>query len=275
MPAYETIGDKPNYGTSEGGSKFVSSSPSKQLFREVMAEILGTFILVLIGEGVVAQVVLSNGVAGGYVNVNLCWGLALLFGIHASGGISGGHLNPAVSVALACFKKFEWAKVPFYIAAQFIGAFFGSLVVYLAYYAAIANFEDSKTLATAGIFATYPQPWEGVVTPFFNELIGTAILLFVIVSVSDEQNMPASPYSKPSAIALALVAIGMAFGYNTPYAVNPARDFAPRLMTCIVGYGFEVFTSSSGYFWVPLVAPFFGGIAGVGLYYVFVEMYQE
>ena len=250
-------------------------SVRNQLLRECLAEIFGTFVLILFGDGVVAQVVLSGGKNGDYTHINLCWGLGVLFGIHACGGVSGAHLNPAVTFGLAMFKRFEWRKAPFYMLSQVIGAFLGALVVYLVYYPALNVFDPERTVAkTAGIFATYPQKFESTGSAFFDEMVGTAILMMGIFAIGDQKNQPASKFTSPVAVALLVVAIGMAFGYNTGYAINPARDFGPRLFTAVGGWGSEVFTAANNYWWVPIVGPLVGAVVGCGLYTIFIEAHH-
>src|SRR5581483_12067806 len=132
--------------------------------RELLAEFLGTFVLIVFGVGVVAQVVLSKGVAGSYLSINLAWGLAVTMGCYVSAGVTGAHLNPAVTIALAAHRRFPWAKVAPYSAAQFAGAFVASAVVFITYHEALGIFDGGVrqvlgAQGTAGIWATYPQPF--------------------------------------------------------------------------------------------------------------------
>lgn len=234
--------------------------------RECLAEFLGTFVLVAFGDGVLAQVVLGKGNNGDVTNVGVCWGIALMLGVFVSGGVSGGHLNPAVSTTLALFGRFEWRKVPGYILAQVLGAFFGAYLVFLVY-RPMFNVIDPERMTTQGVFATYPHESVPNATAFFTEFIGTAFLLLGLFAFADEQNKPASRYSSPFAVGFLLTGIGMAFGMNTGASLNPARDFAPRLFSALAGWGFRVFSLSDYYSWIPIVAPFFGGALG-GLAYV-------
>ncbi|KAE8908034.1 hypothetical protein PF003_g7743 [Phytophthora fragariae] len=125
------------------------------LLRECIAEFLGTMVMIMFGDGVVAQVVLSEGTKGEYININLCWGLGVLFGIHVSGGVSGAHLNPAVTTTLAWFGRMEWKKVPYYIISQILGAFAAAFIVWVVYYP-MFNVIDPEKTSTQGVFATYP-----------------------------------------------------------------------------------------------------------------------
>ncbi|ETM40999.1 hypothetical protein L914_13195 [Phytophthora nicotianae] len=241
------------------------------LLRECMAEFIGTMVLIMFGDGVVAQVVLSENTKGEYININLCWGLGVLFGIHASGGVSGAHLNPAVTTTLAIFGRLEWRKVIPYIIAQILGAFVAAFLVWAVYCPMFSTIDPSKD-STESVFATYPYSNDVPVgTCFLTEVVGTALLLGGIFAIGDELNKPASPYSQPGAVALLVVAIGMAFGMNSGYAINPARDFGPRLFSLCAGWGSRVFTLRDHYFWVPIVGPLLGGAIGGGIYVGLVE----
>ncbi|KAG0036296.1 glycerol channel [Podila clonocystis] len=230
-------------------------------FRKAFAEFLGTAILVAFGSGAIAQLVFSPH--NSWFTMSLGWGLGLTFGIYVSGGVSGGHLNPAVTLAMAIFRGFSWAEVPVYWAAQFLGAFAGALVVYVTNYSAIQAVDAAKTI---GIFITGRQT-DAVSTTaaFIAEFLGTALLVLVILSTSDKGNTPAGN-TQPLIIGLSLAAIGTSFGYETGFALNPARDLAPRLFTALFGWGFEAFSRQGWYFWVPIVAPFFGAIGGAFTY---------
>ncbi|CEG43950.1 hypothetical protein L915_13428 [Plasmopara halstedii] len=268
MPEYGTI--KPEYADLNGNPRLPFYAIDNPHVRACLAEFVGTFILVLIGDGSVAQYILGVGNAGHYLSVNLAWGIGLLFGIHFAGGVSGGHLNPAVSVSLAAFGRFEWYKLPGYFLAQTLGAFAAAWVVYVVYYPWF-DLQDPERMTTQGIFATYPNEkipnWCG----FANEVVGTALLVSGIFAVSDQHNQPASPYTFPAALALMLTCVGMAFGLDTGYALNPARDFGPRLFTSLAGWGLKVFTTRSFYFWIPIVGPVIGGLLGAGMYVGLIE----
>ncbi|RIA98684.1 aquaporin-like protein [Glomus cerebriforme] len=234
-------------------------------FREPFAEFLGTFILVAFGVGSIAQTVLSKGLNGNWITIALGFGLGLALGIVVSGNYSGGHLNPAVTITLAVYRKFPWIKVPVYITAQTLGAFAAAAVVYVNYVAAIDNYAGDKrdvtgVNATAGIFATYPQPFMSNTGAFFSELLGTFLLLLIILALTDERNVPSARIVTPLTIGLTLSAIAISFGYETGFSLNGARDFGPRLFTFFVGYGVDVFSASSYYFWIPIVAPVVGGL---------------
>lgn len=241
------------------------------LLREVFAEFLGTFVLMMLGLGVVAQVVLGKGELGGYLSINLVWGLAVVMGCYVAAGVSGAHLNPAVTIALAVHRGFPWAKVVPYVLAQVAAAFAASAVVYATYHEALAAFDGGTRQVlgpqgTAGIFATYPQPWLSLWGGFVDQVVGTALLVGVIFAISDRRNAPPPAGLGPLVVGLLVVAIGASFGANAGYAINPARDFGPRLFTAVAGWGGEVFRAANGWWWVPIVGPVVGGLLGGWIY---------
>ena len=243
--------------------------------REAAAEFLGTFILIAFGVGVVAQTVLSKNANGSYLGINIGWGLAVMLGVYASAGISGAHLNPAVTIALAARRGFPWAKVPAYVLAQMLGAFVASAVVYATYADAFRAFDGGVrqidgALGTAGIFATYPQPYLTLIGGFVDQLVGTALLAIGILAVTDQSNNAPPRWMAPVLVGGIVVAIGVAFGFNAGYAINPARDLGPRLFTAVAGWGGGVFTAGGGWWWVPVAAPIFGAVVGVVLYDVLI-----
>jgi len=240
------------------------------LKRELYAEFLGTFVLIAFGAGVVAQVVLSNKQNGEYLSINIAWGFAVTMGIYIAGGVSGAHLNPAVTFALAFRRDIPWSKFLPYSIAQIAGAFTGAATVFLVYRAAFNNFDGGVRMiagekGTAGIFATYPQPYLSTTGALIDQIVGTAMLMLVIRGVGDARNNPAGNLG-PIVVGFLVMAIGMAFGLNAGYAINPARDLGPRLFTAIAGWGFEVFRANNFYFWVPIVGPLIGGTLGVSVY---------
>jgi MIP family channel proteins len=240
--------------------------------REALAEFLGTFVLIMFGAGVVAQVVLSGQTAGSYLSINLAWGLGVVMGCYVAGGVSGAHLNPAVTIALAVHRGFAWSRVGPYVAAQTAGAFSAAAMVYLTYRPALDNFDGGVRQVlgpqgTAGIFATYPQAFLSTFPAgFIDQFVGTALLMLVVLAISDARNAPPAAGMAPFIVGLLVVAIGMAFGYNAGYAINPARDFGPRLFTAIAGWGGEVFRAGNAWWWVPIVAPPLGAVAAGVVY---------
>jgi MIP family channel proteins len=241
------------------------------LTRELLAEFLGTFVLILLGAGVVAQFVLSGGQNGSYLAINLTWGMAVTLAVYVAGGVSGAHLNPAVTVAMAVRRGFPWGKVLPYVIAQIAGAFAASAVVFLTYREAFDAFDGGGRVVlglkgTAGIFATYPQPYLSIAGGLIDQIVGTAVLLLVICALTDARNMAPTANLGPLFIGMLVVAIGAAFGFNAGYAINPARDLGPRLFTAVAGWGGEVFRAGNYWFWVPIVGPLIGGVLGAWLY---------
>src|ERR1700712_844624 len=215
---------------------------------EAGAEFLGTFVLIMFGDGIVATCVAGLSQSGrgelafnsgDWILITFAWGLAVTFGVYVAGGVSGAHLNPAVTLAQALRRGFPWKKVPSYWAAQVVGAFAGAALVYFDYRYAIGSFEHAekiargttKSAATFGIFGTTPAPyfhsWFG---PFVDQVIGTAFLVAFVFALTDPYNAPVKGNLAPLALGLVVVAIGMSFGANAGYAINPARDLGPRLL---------------------------------------------
>ncbi len=240
---------------------------TRDTLREAAAEFLGTFTLIVFGAGVVAQVVLGRGAAGEHLSINLGWGLAVMLGCYVAGGVSGAHLNPAVTLALAIHRGFPWQKIPFYVLAQFAGAFAASAVVYFTYLEAINAFDPERTLATAGIWATYPKDylsnWPGGLV---DQVVGTALLMMVIFAISDQRNMKLPASINPMVVGATVLVIGMTYGLNSGYAINPARDLGPRLWTYLAGWGDQVFTAHDYWWWVPVVGPCIGAVLGGFVY---------
>ena len=240
--------------------------------REVAAEFLGTFVLIMFGVGVVAQVVLSGGGNGQYLSINVGWALGVTMGVYVAAGVSGAHLNPAVTLALAVRRGFSWHKVVPYVAGQFAGAFAASAVVFATYHEALKHFDGGVrqiggAFGTAGIWATYPQPFLSVFPGgVVDQVVGTALLVGVIFALSDARNFAPPERLTPLLVGLLVLVIGATFGFNAGYAINPARDLAPRLFTAMAGWGSGVFTAGHGWWWVPVVAPCIGGVLGGYLY---------
>ena len=239
--------------------------------REAAAEFLGTFILIIFGVGVVAQTVLSQGAFGSFLAINLGWGLAVMLGVYAAGGVSGAHLNPAVTLAFAVRRGFPWSKVAPFVAAQTAGAFVAAAVVFLTYHEAFSAFDGgvrqvSGAQGTAGIFATYPQPFLSTMGGVIDQIVGTALLMATILAVTDQRNNAAPAWLTPVIVGGIVAAIGISFGFNAGYAINPARDFGPRLFTAVAGWGPGVFTAAGSWWWVPIVAPSAGAVIGAFSY---------
>lgn len=246
-------------------------NPKPTLTAELIAEFLGTFVLMMFGTGVVAMVMLfptknpGETIHGGFTNISLGWGLAVTMGIYVAGKVSGAHLNPAVTLAFAVFRGFPWRKVLPYSAAQTAGAFTAAALVYWNYLPAFRQ-TDPLLERTAGVFTTFPAFPELPQAGFLDQLIGTGLLVMLIFAIVDEFNMPPGANLAPAMIGLVVVAIGMSFGGMHGYAINPARDFGPRLFTVFAGFRNNGLTDGSHVWWIPIVAPLLGGLAGAALY---------
>ena len=240
----------------------------RRLLIELSAEFAGTMVLIMFGAGVVAQVV--AGGLGNHDSIAWGWGLGVTLGVYTAGAISGAHLNPAVTLALALYKRFPWRSVVPYWLAQTAGAFVGALLVRWNYTEVLRSVDPGHTVKTQIVFSTLPgngtlpvSEWGG----FRDQIIGTALLLFLIFALTDKLNNPPLSNLTPLIIGLVVVGIGMAWGTDAGYAINPARDFGPRLASFITGYG-SAWRDQYGnfYFWVPILGPLIGGVLGAGLY---------
>jgi glycerol uptake facilitator protein len=225
-----------------------------------LAEFLGTMLIILLGEGVVAGVVLKGTKSenAGWLTICIAWGLAVALAIYASGA-SGAHLNPAITIALAATGQFEWSKVIGYCAAQFAGAFTGSVLVWFYYQPYWKNTNDSAT--KLAVFSTAPA-LRNTFSNFMNEVIATALLVFAILFIGVNEFTQGL---KPLVVGLLIVSIGLSLGGTTGFAMNPARDLGPRIahaMLPIAGKG----SSDWGYAWIPVAGPVVGGIVGALLH---------
>jgi glycerol uptake facilitator protein len=246
-------------------------NPKFSLLAELTAEFLGTLVLIMMGTGVVAMVVLfptqtpGEVIHGGFTNITLGWGLGVTMGIYVAGRVSGAHLNPAVTLALAIFRGFPWKKVLPYSIAQVAGAFVAAALVYRNYLPAFHQV-DPQLERTAGVFTTFPAFPNLPQAGFLDQVIGTALLLLLVFAITDELNMPPGSNMAPLMVGLVVVAIGMSFGAMHGYAINPARDFGPRLFTVLAGFRNNGITDGNRVWWVPVVAPLVGGVVGAGVY---------
>ena len=262
---------------------------------ELLSEFLGTFVLIAFGDGVVAMAVAAlnqsgRGTAifaasGDWLLITWGWAMAVTFGVYVAGGVSGAHINPAVTVALAVRRGFPWAKVPSYVIAQLVGAFAGAALVYLVYHNAISSYEAAKGItrgalggtadstATFSIFATFPAPYfhANMIGPFIDQIVGTAFLLMFVLALIDTLNQPPRGNLAPLLVGLAVAAIGMSYGANAGYAINPARDFGPRMVAWLAGWGRVAIPGIHNYVWVPIVGPLVGGVIGAIVYDVFIH----
>ena len=247
---------------------------------ELFAEFLGTFTLIIFGVGVVASVVLGNGLPGqeggsffgDFTTINWAWGFGVVMGVYVAGGISGAHINPAVTLALALRRDFAWGKVLPYWVAQFLGAFVAALLLRWNYSEWFNLVDPGHTFATQGVFSTSPGEGLGIWSGFRSEVIGTAMLVMVILAISDNRNLAPLSNLAPLIVGLLVVVIGMSLGGLSGYAINPARDFGPRVAAYLTGFGETFRAGGTGplYWWVPIVGPLLGGAIGAYLYDFFI-----
>ncbi|HEY6331897.1 MAG TPA: MIP family channel protein [Blastocatellia bacterium] len=262
---------------------------------EWLSEFLGTFVMISFGDGVVAMAVAALNqsgrgtmpfqASGDWLLITWGWALAVTVAVYVAGGVTGAHLNPAITISNAVRRGFPWKKVVPYISAQLAGAFAGAALVYLNYKDAIASYEHAQGIirgtlggpadstATFSIFATFPAPYLGtsVVGPLVDQVIGTMFLVMVIFAISDNLNLAPAANLGPFIVGLLVAAIGMSFGANAGYAINPARDFGPRLFAWMAGWGNVALPGIRNYFWVPIVGPLVGGVLGALIYDGFVH----
>jgi glycerol uptake facilitator protein len=244
--------------------------------QSIIAELIGTMLLVLLGDGVVANVVLTKtkGHNSGWIVITVGWGIAVALSVYAVGRVSGAHLNPAVTIALATIGSFPWAQVPGYLAAQMIGAILGAVLVWLMYLPHWRVTDDPGY--KLAVFATNPAI-RSTAANLIAEIIGTAVLVFGILAIAGNAQTLSKPgdvdlsfvFSRglqPLLVGVLVLGIGLSLGGPTGYAINPARDLGPRIAHAILpiaGKG----SSDWEYSWIPVVGPIVGGIAGAGLYY--------
>nr|XP_046231194.1 aquaporin-3-like [Scatophagus argus] len=250
------------------------------LLRQALAECLGTLILVMFGCGAVAQLVLSGGSHGTFLTVNFAFGFAATLGILVSGQVSGGHLNPAVTFTLCLLGREPWRKFLLFFVFQTLGAFLGAAIVFGMYFDALWDFNQGELIvvgknATAGIFATYPSKHLSLVNGFFDQIIGTAALIVCILAIADPHNNAVPRGLEPFTVGFVVLVIGLSMGFNSGYAVNPARDLGPRIFSALAGWGREVFTANTYWFFVPICAPFLGAVVGVLMYQLMIGYHLE
>src|SRR6266542_2424042 len=246
------------------------------LLGEMSAEVLGTFTLIVFGCGVVAQTVLTPFTAGAQ-SIHWAWGIGVVMGIYVAGGISGAHLNPAVTVSLALRRGFPWAKVLPYSLAQLVGAFLAALVIRWNYYEAFDKFDPGHTHKSQGVFNTFPgnnspaMPQISQLGALRDQVIGTAVLVMLVFAIIDARNTAPASNMAPFIIGLVVVGIGMTLGADAGYAINPARDLGPRLLAFVAGWK-DAFADQRGdfYAWVPIVGPLIGGPVGAYVYDAFI-----
>lgn len=251
---------------------------SQNLIKEVFLEFIGTYIMLMFGIGSVAQMKLNND-NGGSLSVHISWSLGVVFGFYVS---DGGHLNSAITIANFLFGGFPLKKMFLYLAAQFLAGFLAAGSVYGIYFDSFRGYgflrADGNHMIvpdTAGIFCTFPFSYTdyrqnvktlGLGFSCLSEFAATFILYFLCLSFTDEKKKNPSSNLTGFFIGLVVLGIGCAYGQQTGYALNPARDFPPRLFIYAMGWGNELFTYGNYYFWVPVLMPILGAIVA-GFFY--------
>ncbi|HRI19470.1 MAG TPA: MIP/aquaporin family protein [Panacibacter sp.] len=227
-----------------------------------IGELTGTALLIILGDGVVANVILSKtkGNNGGLIAITFGWSMAVFVGVYVAAAASGAHLNPAVTIALAYAGKFDWGNVPLYIAAQFIGAMLGAFIVWLAYRQHFDDTEDPDI--QLGVFCTAPAKRNSPYN-FITEFIGTFVFMFAVLSITKASASLGSLDALP--VALVVLAIGLSLGGPTGYAINPARDLGPRIMHFLLPIKNKR-DSDWAYSWIPVLAPIAGALLAAAVY---------
>ncbi len=241
------------------------------LLTKCFFEFLGTLVLVLLGDGVVASNVLkkSKGFNGGWVVITMAWGFAVMCGVFIAGPYSGAHLNPAVSIGLAIAGHFSWSYVPGYIIAQFLGGFVGALLVYVFYKDHFDATDDADS--KLGVFCTMPAIMNRP-RNLFCEIVGTFLLVFIIIQLAEECNCPAVGMGSLGAfpVTMLIMSIGMSLGGTTGYAINPVRDLPPRIAHALLPIKGKR-DSGWNYSWVPVLGPIIGCILAAILHMAVLE----
>ncbi|MDY2963016.1 MIP/aquaporin family protein [Streptococcus dysgalactiae] len=232
-----------------------------------IGELLGTFILVLLGDGVVSACILNKTKAqnSGWIAIVLGWGIAVTVAVYISGFMSGAHLNPAVTLAMAAIGSLPWSQVVTYLVAQFLGAMLGALVLYLHYYPHWKETKDAGTILAC--FSTGPairHTWSNL----FGEALGTAVLVITVMAIGP--NKVAAGFG-PIIVGFVVMAVGFSLGATTGYAINPARDLGPRIMHALLPIPNKG-DSDWSYAWIPVLGPILGGVAGALIYQVILNM---
>jgi len=248
----------------------------KDYLRDAVSEFTGTLLLVLFGSASGCQVVLSSSTEiaaspkGSYLSVAFGYAVGISIGVWVASG-SGGHINPAVTLAFAYFRGFPWKKVPMYIISQVLGGLFGTLICWGNYMHAIHIVDPGKTRVTASFFAIYAQDYLPSAACFFSEFLGAALLIMTIFAALDKNNGAPPPGLVPLILFILFIGLGACLGMNTAFGVNPARDFGPRLGLAMLGYSHKVIWSYRSQFWIwsGIIAPICGTLCGGAFYDAF------
>ncbi|TWW79199.1 Aquaporin-10 [Takifugu flavidus] len=232
----------------------------------------------LFGCSAAAQVKTSRETKGQYLSVNMAFSVGVMSAMYLTKGISGAHLNPAVTLSFCALGQVSWDRLVPYCLSQLLGAYIASGLVYLVYYDAIMNFSGGVLTVygpneTASIFATYPSEFLSLGSSFLDQVVGTSMLMLCILGLGEQRNTPAPSDLIPAIVAVIVLGISMSMSGNCGAAINPARDLGPRLFTLTAGWGPEVFTCYNYWFWVPLVAPCIGALIGTLLYQILISLH--
>jgi glycerol uptake facilitator protein len=247
---------------------------SRAFLGELIAEAIGVFIIIVFGDSASAMYFIydPSPYQHAYWGVCIAWGLAVSMAVYTTGTITGAHVNPAVTIALAAFREFSWKKVVPYWIAQVIGGFVGAVIVYVLFAPVIDHFNATHHLTrvaggAAGVFFTHPGTAVTTLHAFIDEIVLTALLLFGVFAITEQYNEMA-PMANSSALIIGLLVavIGASMGYLEAWAINPARDFGPRLFAYFAGWNRAAFPSPGDFWWVPIAGPLIGGVIGGGAY---------
>jgi glycerol uptake facilitator protein len=249
---------------------------------EMISEAMAMFIIIAFGDSAAAMYTLydPSPYKQAYWGVCIAWGLAVTLAIYVTGAVSGTHANPAVTLALAAFRGFSWKKVIPYTVAQVIGAFLGAAIVYVLFGPVIDHFNAVQHLTragdggAAGVFFTHPGLAITPMHALLDEVILTAFLMLGIFAITEEWNTQA-PMANSGALIIGLLVatIGASMGYLEAWALNPARDFGPRLFAYVMGWGAQALPSPDNYWWIPIAGPLVGGLVGGGVYQGLIRPY--
>nr|XP_042906159.1 aquaporin-7-like [Parasteatoda tepidariorum] len=230
------------------------------------------------GDAAFATTILEGKGVPDVFGVTWAWGVGVILGVTTAGGISGGHINPGVTVGFAAVGKLPWRKVPHYLAGQHLGGFLASAVLYFTYYDAFMLYDPTRTVVgetrTAWVFATYPRDGISIFDCFFGELVAGGLLMFTVMAIVDSKNLNIPKYLWPIFIGFMIQTTAQTFGLNCMAPINPARDFPTRVFTAIAGWGKETFSIRNyGYWWIGLLGPHIGCIIGAWFYYLAIELH--
>lgn len=247
---------------------------NRQFLGELISEAIAVLIIIAFGDSVACMYTLydPSPYLNAYWGVCMAWGLGVTVAIYVTGSVSGTHANPAVTLALALFRGFSWKKVVPYWVAQVVGGFVGAAIVYALFQPVINHFNETHQLTraaggAAGVFFTHPGL---AITPahaLLDEVILTAFLIFGIFAITEQFN-EAAPMANSGALIIGLLVatIGASMGYLEAWAINPARDFGPRLFAFVAGWGDSAIPGPDHYWWIPIVGPLIGGVVGAAAY---------